>query len=122
MFGLLLDRPSRQIKLAVLSLDLGFLHREKLCLLLKLCVGGLQLLLLRLHQLLGSLERGSLLLEATVLLLQLLLLALQLTGQRLRLLEQRLGPHVRLDRVQNDTDRLGQLIKKREAVLGEPCE
>ena len=48
----------------------------------------------------------GLLLQLLVGLLQLLLLALQLLGERLRLLEQVLGPHVRLDRVEHDADRL----------------
>ena len=48
-----------------------------------------------------------------MLLLQLLRLALQLLRELLRLLEELLGTHVRLNHVQHDTNRLGQLIQER---------
>jgi PAS domain S-box-containing protein len=46
-------------------------------------------------------------------LLQFLLAALKFARQRLRLLEELLGAHVRLDRIEHDADRFRQLIKER---------
>ena len=92
--GLLLDRPARLVDLLVLALDLGVLRGELLRLLAELLVGLLQLLLLR----------------------------LQLGGELLRLLEQPLGAHRRLDRVQHDADRAGELLEEREVRRGEPGE
>ena len=43
-------------------------------------------------------------------------------GERLRLLEQFFSPHVRLDRVDHDTDRFGQLIEEGEVDLAERLE
>src|SRR4029078_4677378 len=53
------------------------------------------------------------------LLLQLFRLALQLLRQLLRLLEQLLGAHVRLNHVQHDTDRFGELVEERLVDLAE---
>ena len=52
--------------------------------------------------------------ELLVGLLQFLLLALQLAGELLRLLEQAFGAHGRLDGVEHDADRFGQLIEERQ--------
>jgi hypothetical protein len=57
-------------------------------------------------------QQPGLLLQLLVGLLELLLLALQFLGQRLGLLEQVLGPHVGLDGIDHDADRLRQLIQK----------
>ena len=61
-------------------------------------------------------------LELVLLLLQLLRLALQLLRQLLRLLEQLLGAHVRLNHVQHDADRLGELVEERLVDLAERQE
>ena len=74
--GLLLQRAAGLLDFLVLALDLDVLLGELLRLLLELLVGLLQLLLLR----------------------------LQLAGELLRLLQQPLGPHRRLDRVEHDAD------------------
>jgi hypothetical protein len=55
-------------------------------------------------------------------LLELFLLALEFLGERLGLLQQVLGTHVRLDRVQHDADRLGQLVEERLVRRAEPVE
>ena len=55
-------------------------------------------------------------------LLELGLPRLQLDRQLLRLLQQVLGPHRRLDRVEHDADRLGQLLEEREVGRGERLE
>jgi hypothetical protein len=47
-------------------------------------------------------------------LLELLLLRLQLLGKLLRLLEEALGAHRRLDRIEHYADRLGELLEERE--------
>jgi hypothetical protein len=83
LLGLFLERLARLLDLLVLALDLLVLVREQPRLLLQLLVG----------------------------LLQLLLAALQLLGERLRLRQQVLGARVRLDRVDDDADRLGQLAR-----------
>ena len=85
LLGLLLEGLPRLLDLLVLRLDLDVLLGEQRRLLLELLVG----------------------------LLELLLLGLELAGERLRLLEQVLGPHVRLDRVEHDADRLRELIEER---------
>ena len=53
---------------------------------------------------------------------QLFLLALQFGRQRLRLLEQFFRAHVRGDRVEHDTDRLGELVEEEQVVLAERFE
>ena len=94
LLGLLLERLAGLLDLAVLALDLDVL--------------------------LG--EQARLFAELLVRLLQLFLLALQLPRERLRLLEQLLGAHVRLDRVEHDADRLGELIEERLVRRAEPLE
>ena len=89
---------------------------------LQLVVGLLQLLLLVLEQLFGSLQRRRLLFEPLVGRGQQLLLALQFFGQRLRLLQQFLRPHGGRDGVQHDTDTLGELIEERQVDVAEPVE
>src|SRR5579859_5270548 len=66
---------------------------------------------------LGKLLR--LLLELFVGLLQLLLLRLQHLGELLRLLEQAFGLHRRLDRVEHDADRGGELLEEHGLQGGE---
>ena len=60
--------------------------------------------------------------EPAVRFLQFSLSGLQFLSERLRLLEQFLGSHVRFDRIDNDTDRLGQLIEESELDLIERNE
>ena len=119
LLGLLLELLLGQLDLPVLALDLGVLPREEPGLLLELLVGLLQLLLLLLQELLGGLERVRLLLEPGVGLLELLLLVRQLLGQRLGALQELLGAHVGLDRVQDDADALGELVEEGEVDLAE---
>ena len=88
-------------------------QRQLLRLLLERLPGLLDLLVLALDLLVLVGEQPGLLLELLVGLLQLFLAALQLLGERLRLLEQVLGPHVGLDRVEHDADALGQLVEER---------
>ena len=95
LLGLLLDRAARHFDFDILRFDLLLLVLEQLRLLLKLLVGGVQLLLLA-----GELG----------------LPRLQLLGQQLRLLEQALGAHRRGDRVEHDADRFHQLVE--EALVG----
>ena len=68
------------------------------------------------------LELGVRALELFLLLLQLLRLALQLLRQLLRLLEQLLGAHVRLNHVQHDADRFGELVEEGLVDLAERQE
>ena len=67
-------------------------------------------------------QQAGLLLKLLVGLLQLLLAGLELLGERLGLLEQALRPHVGLDRVEHDADRLGELIEQRLVGRVEPAE
>jgi hypothetical protein len=56
---------------------------------------------------------------------QLLLLRAELLGEGLRLLQQVVGEHVGLDRVEDEADALGDLVEEREvrgAERGERCE
>ena len=129
LLGLFLERDARRFDLAVLLLDLRVLLGEQRRLLLELLVDLLQLFLLLLEQLFGLPQRARLrfelgvrALELVLLLLQLLRLALQLLRQLLRLLEQLLGAHVRLNHVQHDADRLGELIEERLVDLAERQE
>ena len=92
--GLLLERAAGLLDLLVLALDLRVLLGELLRLRRELLVGLLQLVLPR----------------------------LQLGGELLRLLQQVLGAHRRLDRVEHDADRLGQLIEEREVGVGERAQ
>ena len=92
--GLLLERAPGLLDLLVLALDL----------------------LVLLGELLGL--RGQLLVR----LLELDLPRLQLGGQLLRLLQQVLGAHRRLDRVEDDADRLGQLVEERQVGVGERAQ
>ena len=94
LLGLFLQRLAGLLDFLVLALDLDVLLGQQPGLLLQLLVG----------------------------LLQLLLLALQLPGQRLRLLEQVLGAHVGLDRVEHDADAFGQLIEERLVGRAEALE
>ena len=64
-------------------------------------------------------ELLGLLLELLVGLLQLSLLRLQFAGELLRLLEQALGLHRRLDRVEHDADRGGELLEEHGLQRGE---
>ena len=82
--GLLLQRAARLFDLVVLTLDLDVLLSQLLRFERQLFVGLLQLGLPR----------------------------LQLDRQLLRLLQQVLGTHRRLDRVEDDADRLGQLFEE----------
>ena len=129
LLRLLLERRAGQLDLRVLDLDPPVLLLELLRALLELLVRLLQLLLLGLEQLLGRPQRLGLRLELRVRALQLVLLGLELLGlalqllrQRLRLLEQLLGARVRLDRVQDDADRLRELVEERLLDLGEGRE
>jgi hypothetical protein len=89
-----------------------FCHDSRFGLLSELLVLGAQLFLLSAQQIFRALQRRRLLFETIVGLLQLALLALQLSGQQLRLCEQRLGLHVRSQRVEHDADALHQLIEE----------
>ena len=91
---LLFECAARLLDLVVLPLDLDVLFRQLLRLGRQLLVRALQLGLPR----------------------------LQLEGELLRLLQQILGPHRRFDRVQDDADRLGQLLEERQVGLGERLE
>jgi len=68
------------------------------------------------------LQEGRLLFEFFVCIGQLLLLRLQAAGELLRLLQQRLGALRRLDRVDDDADRVGQLIEEGELNIIEGFE
>ena len=129
LLRLLLERAAGLLDLGVLDLDPPVLLLELLRALLQLLVRLLQLLLLGLEQLLGRPQRRGLRLELRVRALQLVLLRLQLLGlalqvlrQLLRLEQQLLGAHVREDRVQDDADRLGELVEERLLDLGERRE
>ena len=129
LLRLLLQRLPRLLDLGVLDLDPAVLLLELLRALLELLVRLLQLLLLGLQQLLGRAQRRRLRLELGVrapqlvlLRLQLLGLALQVLRQRLRLEQQLLGARVRVDRVQDDADRLRELVEERLLDLGERRE
>src|SRR5581483_3569464 len=122
----LLQGGPRELDLAVLDLDPAVLLLEELCLLLELLVRLLQLLLLGLQQLFRRLQRLRLLLELGVRALELLLLRLellrallQLERQALRLPEQLFRAHRRVDRVDDDADRLGELLEEGPLNLGE---
>ena len=80
--------------------------RELLGLVLEGLARLLDLAVLRFHLLVLLDEELRLLLQLLVRRLQLLLAALQLFGERLRLLEQVLGAHVGVDRVDDDADRI----------------
>ena len=67
-------------------------------------------------------ELLRLLLELLVGLLQFLLLRLELAGELLRLLEQAFGLHRRLDRIQHDADRVGELLEEHRLQGGERCD
>ena len=84
------------------------------------CLLDLLVLALHLDVLLGELLR--LLLELFVGLLQLALLRLQFGGELLRLLQQALGLHRRLDRVQHDADAGGELLEERDLQIGERAD
>ncbi len=88
-------------------------------LLFQRAAGLLDLLVLPLHFdiLFGELLR--LLLQLLVGLLQFALAGLQFGGQLLRLLQQALGLHRRLDRVQHDADAGGELLQERDLQIGE---
>ena len=84
--GLFLERSAGLLDLAVLALDLGVLLGKQPCLGAQFLIGLLKLDLAR----------------------------LELDGQLLRLLEQALGAHRRLDRVEHDADTRRQLIEEDE--------
>ena len=100
------------LDLAVLALHLLVLRLQEARFLLQLLVRLLQLFLLLLEQLFRGLQRLGLLLQALVRLGELFLLRLQLLGERLRLRQQFLRAHVRLDGVEHDADRLGELFEE----------
>ena len=85
---LLLQRAARLFDFLILALDFDVAFGELLRLLLELLVGLLQLALLR----------------------------LQFASELLRLLEQPLGLHRRLDRIEHDADRRGELLEKRSSA------
>ena len=97
-------------------------ERELGRLFLDRAAGLLDFLILRLHLDVAVGELLRLLLELLVGLLQLPLLRLQLRRELLRLLEQALGLHRRLDRVEHDADRGGELLQEGELQIGEPAE
>ena len=84
--GLFFERPARLLDLGVLALDLGVLFGEQPGLGAQFLVGLLQLALAR----------------------------LKLDRELLRLLEQALGAHRRLDRVEHDADGLRQVLEEGE--------
>ena len=92
--GLFLQRAAGLLDLAVLALDLGVLLGQQPGLGAELLVGLLQFALAR----------------------------LELDGQLLRLLEQALGAHRRLDRVEHDADALRELLEEDEVGRGEGLE
>ena len=94
LLGLVLESLARLLDLAVLRFHLLVLLDEELRLLLQLLVGRLQLLLA----------------------------ALQLFGERLRLLEQVLGAHVGVDRVDDDADRFRELVEEGLVRWVQPLE
>ncbi len=67
-------------------------------------------------------KQAGLLLQLLVGVLQLFLAGLKLLGQRLGLLEQVLRPHVGLDRIEHDADRLRELIQECLVRRVEPFE
>ena len=92
--GLFLERAAGLLDLAVLELDLGVLLGEQPGLGAQLLVGLLKLALAR----------------------------LELDRQLLRLLEQALGAHRRLDRVEHDADARRELIEEDEVRRSERLE
>src|SRR3954470_11871860 len=129
LLGAVLQRRARELDLAVLDLDSAVLLCKELRLLLELLVRLLQLFLLSLQQLFRGLQRLRLLLELDVRALQLFLLRLELFGpllqlerQALRLAEELFRPHRRLDRVDDDADRLPELLEEAALHLRERRE
>ena len=94
---------------------------ELLGLLFQRLPGLLDLLVLPLDFLVLVGQQAGLLLQLLVGVLQLLLPGLELLGERLGLLEQALRPHVGLDRVEHDADRLGELVEERLVGRVEPA-
>ena len=97
-------------------------QRELLGLLLHREAGHLDLAVLHLDALVLLRQQGGLLGQLGVGLLQLVLAALELLRERLRLLQQHLGPHVRDDGVDDDADRLGELLEEGLVDLREGLE
>ena len=94
-------------------------QRELRGLLLEAAAGELDLRVLDLDVAVLLGEQDRLVLELVVGLAQLLGLLLELLRQRLRLRQQLLRAHVRLDRVDHDPDRVGELVEERLVDLGE---
>jgi len=90
-------------------------ERELVGLLLERAAGLLDLFVL-------ALDLGVLLGQLLRLLRELLVLLLELRGELLGLFQQPLGLHRRLDAVQDDAGRSGQLVEKRQVRLGERAE
>ena len=118
-----------QLDLAVLDLDVAVLLLEQRRLLLELLVGLLQLLLLCWSSSSDALSDFACSSSSTFdgassscRVCSSSRLRLQLLGQRLRLLEQLLGAHVGDDRVEDDADRLHQLVEELLVDLAERAE
>ena len=122
LLRLLFQGNASVFHLGVLVLDLGFLLAEELGLFLQFLVGLLQLLLLLFELLLGGLKALGGFLQFGVLFLQLALLALQFLRQRLGLFQQLLGAGVGLDRIDDNTQALHQLVEKRQVGPTEALE
>src|SRR5690349_7039771 len=89
------------------------------CFFLERAAGLLDFLVLALDFDVSLGELLGLLLELLVGLLQLLLLRLQLGGKLLRLFQQTFSLHCRLDRIEHDADRRGELLEKHRLQRGE---
>ena len=89
---------------------------------LQRAAGLLDFLVLALHLDVAFGELLGLLLELFVGLLQFLLLGLQFAGELLRLLQQALGLHRRLDRVEHDADGVGELFEEGHLRGGEGAD
>ena len=101
LLGFLLDRSPSHVDLDILRFDLLLLVLEQLRLFLQLLVRVVEFLLLG-----GELS----------------LTGLKLLGEQLRLLQEPLGAHGRSDRVENDPDRLHQLVEETLVGLVELAE
>jgi hypothetical protein len=105
--------------------ELGLVLRRKrqfASLLFQSAASLLDFLILALHLVVLFGELLSLLRQLLVCLLQFLLLGLQLGSQLLRLLQQAFGLHCRLNRVEHDPDRRGELLEKSQMRRGERAQ
>ena len=122
LFGFFFQILLRLFNFAIFALDLVVLVFLQACFVFQFFVRLAKFFLLSAQQVFRGLQRTRLLFEAAIRFGEFGLLLLERFRKRLRFLKQCFSTHIRANRVQNDSDTFGQLVKEGQVNIAETVE